>query len=395
MLWMWCFYGGGVALALLILLIDAYIGLRCLDDLSQPQWRAEQGSNQPRITVVVPALNEEKGIEACLRSLAAQDHKNLEIIAVNDRSTDATGSIMERIAAEYRDRVRVLHVTALPPAWLGKTHAMWKAATSASGDWLLFTDGDVVFRKDAIGRAMAYAEKMLVDHVSVLPTLITKSVGERMMIAMFQFGIATARPWKAQDPKSRFAVGAGAFNMVRRNAYETVGGFEALRLEVVEDMGLAFRLKRAGFASRAPLAPELVSVHWASGAMGIVRTLTKNGYAVIGFRWYLALAIALLVLAFHVGPFLFVWIAPGPAKFAFALALACLFAFYLLFAGKNGISPWYFLLHPVAGVLTAYAVLRSAALTIAGRGVVWRGTKYSLAELRRASEQRAGGMLPP
>ena len=388
MIWLWWLYGGGISIVLLGLLIDTCLGLRRLDDLSQPQWLVVPRANDPRVAVIVPALNEGSGIEACLRSLAGQDHKNLEIIAVNDRSTDSTGAIMDRLAAEFPDRIRVLHVTELPSGWLGKTHAMWKAAALATGEWLLFTDGDVLFREDAITRAITYAENSHADHVSVLPTLLTRSMGERMMIAaMFQFGIAAARPWKAADPKSRFAVGAGAFNLVRRNAYESIGGFDALRLEVVEDMALAFRLKRAGFASRAPLAHDLVKVHWASGAMGIVRTLTKNSYAVIGFRWYLALAIVLMILAIHVGPFIFVWLAPGLTKTAFALALACLFAFYLVFAGKNGISPAYFLLHPIGGLLTAYAVLRSAFLTITGRGVVWRGTKYPLAELRRA--QRA------
>src|SRR5579864_4124861 len=382
MLWLWWLYGGGVSLILLAVLIDTCVGLRRLDDLSQPKWLASPEGEPPRVTVIVPALNEENGLEACLRSLAAQNHKNLEIIAVNDRSTDATGAIMDRIAAEFPGRIRVLHITELPAGWLGKTHGMWKAANLASGDWLLFTDGDVVFADNAISRAAAYAEQIHADHVSLLPTLITRSMGERMMIAaMFQFGIAAARPWKAADPRSRFAVGAGAFNMVRSAAYKAVGGFEALRLEVVEDMALAFRLKRAGYASRAPVAPDMVKVHWASGAMGIVRTLTKNSYAVIGFRWYLALAIVILILAFHVGPFVFVWIAPGLTKMVFGFALACLFAFYLVFAAQDGISPAYFLLHPIGGLLTAYAVLRSAFLTITGKGIVWRGTKYPLAEL--------------
>ena len=390
MLWIWWLYGGGMTLGLLLLLIDTSMGLRRLDDLSHPRWQLKKRAHPTSISVIVPALNEQQGIEACLRSLADQDHQQLEIIAVNDRSVDSTGAIMHCLAREFPSKIRVLHVDELPAGWLGKTHAMSKAAALVAGDWLLFTDGDVVFRRDAISHALNYAEMEKADHVSVLPTLIIKTMGERMMIAtMFQFGIAAARPWKAGDPKSRFAVGAGAFNMVRRQAYEAVGGFEALRLEVVEDMALAFRLKRAGFTSRAPLAPDLVRVHWASGAMGIVRNLTKNSYAVTGFRWHLALAIMLVILAVHVGPFIFVWLAPGLAKLGFALSLACLLAFYLVFAKKNGISPAYFLLHPFAGLLIAYAILRSALFTIGRRGVVWRGTKYPLAELRRGRAQSA------
>lgn len=388
--WVWWLYAAVIDISLLGLLLDAYLGLRRLDDLTRGEWSEQRSSRHPQITVIVPALNEENGIEACLRSLIAQNYPALQIIAVDDRSTDSTGTIMERVAAEAPGRLRVLHITELPVRWLGKTHAMWKAASLASTEWLLFTDGDVVFSQDAIPRAVTYAEIQRADHVSVLPTFITKSAGERMMMGMFQLAIAAFRPWKAGDPNSRFAVGAGAFNMLRREAYERIGGLEALRLEVVEDMALAFRLKHSGFASRAPLAPGMVSVHWASGAMGIVRTLTKNSYAVTGFRWYLALTIVLLTLSFHVGPFVFVWFAPGLAKLGFAVALAVLFAFYAVFAGRGGVSPAYFFLHPIAGLLTAYTLLRSTVVTLATQAVDWRGTKYPLSELRRVNAQRAG-----
>ena len=286
MLWLWWLYGGFVAVVLLGFLLDAFFGLPKLADLTCAEW---DGPEAQSISVIVPALNEESGIEGGLRSLATQDHGKLEIIAVNDRSTDATGVIMEKVAAASGSRIRVLHVVELPPGWLGKPHAMWKAASLTTGKWLLFTDGDVIFRPDAIRRAVTYAEKVGADHLSLLPTLITKTAGERMMISLFHFGLAAMRPWQSPETPARFAFGAGAFNMVRRSAYQQIGSFEALRLAVVEDLELAQRVKRAGLVSRVAFAPGLVSLHWASGAMGIVRALTKNGYAVIGFRWYLVL----------------------------------------------------------------------------------------------------------
>src|SRR5438270_3365871 len=387
MLWVWWLYSGGVALVLLGFLLDAFSGLPKLADLARPEWDRRE-SNRLRVRVIVPALNEEKGIEACLRSLAGQDYSNLEVIAVNDRSSDSTGAIMDRIAATSGGRLRVLHLSELPPGWLGKPHAMWSAAKLVTGDWLLFTDGDVVFQPGAIRRAVTYAETARTDHLSLLPTLLTKSVGERMMISLFHFGLVAMRPWQSPAGPSRFAFGAGAFNMLRRSAYQQIGTSEALRMEVVEDLALAQRVKRAGLISCVVLAPGLVSLHWASGAMGIVRTLTKNGYAVIGFRWYIAALFTLIVLAFHVAPFVLMWLAPGSAKLGFALCVGCIFCFYLLFRRVTGINPAYFLLHPIGALLSAYALLRSVVLTTVGGGVVWRGTKYSLHELRRAAASR-------
>ena len=204
-----------------------------------------------------------------------------------------------------------------------------------------------------------------------------------MMMGFFQLAGLAARPWKFPDPKSRACAGAGAFNMVRRSAYQTIGTFESLRLAVVEDLMLAYRIKRAGFATRAAIGRGMVSVHWASGAMGIVRTLGKNLYAVLGYRWYLALSLILFVLAFNVGPFFLVFLAPGWAKLGFGLYLASLFYAYWLFRNFNGINPAYVLLHPVSATLAAYAMLRSMVITIAHGGVVWRGTLYPLKELRK------------
>src|ERR1700746_145907 len=108
------------------------------------------------------------------------------------------------------------------------------------------------------------------DNIAMPPTMITRSKGERMVISMFQFGIVAARPWKVPDPKSYAHAGAGAFNLVRRQVYESLGTLEALRMEVVEDLALARRVKRSGFGSRTVAGPGLISLHWASGAMGIV-----------------------------------------------------------------------------------------------------------------------------
>ena len=176
----------------------------------------------PRVSIIVPACNEEADIEATLTRLLALDYDNYEVIAVDDRSTDRTGEIMERVAAGAPPgRLQVIRISDLPAGWMGKPHAMWSAGNQATGDWLLFTDADVLFKPDVLRRAVAYAEAEPADHLVLFPRMIMKRPGEKMMIAFFQtLFVFGHRPWKVADPKTRDHIGVGAFNMVRRKVYE-------------------------------------------------------------------------------------------------------------------------------------------------------------------------------
>src|SRR5262249_54748574 len=157
-------------------------------------------------------------IELSLNHLLALEYENFEVIVINDRSTDRTGEIIDRVASRpgTSDRLKVIHVAELPPRWLGKPHAMSMAAEKASGEWLLFTDADVVFKPDSLRRSLAYALQQAADHLVLLPTMVMENLGERMMIAFFQtLFVFGHRPWKVADPKTRDHMGVGAFNLVR------------------------------------------------------------------------------------------------------------------------------------------------------------------------------------
>ncbi len=151
-----------LGLAWLSRLVAAGFGMRKVADISQPQWNLtpETPESGPRVSIVVPACNEQQDIARTLTQLLALDHPNYEIIAVNDRSTDRTGEVMDSVLAtsNAQDRLKIIHVQTLPEGWLGKAHAMWTAASQAKGDWLLFTDADVLFKPDSLRRALAYAE---------------------------------------------------------------------------------------------------------------------------------------------------------------------------------------------------------------------------------------------
>jgi glycosyltransferase involved in cell wall biosynthesis len=365
-------------------LVAAAFGMRKLADLTEAQWAIAKAA--PKVSIIVPARNEEDHIEQTLVQLLALDYPDYEVIAVNDRSTDRTGEVMDRVSAmaSAQGRLTVLHIDALPGGWMGKAHAMWTAANSATGAWLLFTDADVLFKKDSLRRAVAYAEVERADHFILFPRMVMKAAGERMMIAFFQtLFVFGHRPWRVSDPKAKDHMGVGAFNMVRRTVYESIGTYRALRMEVLDDMKLGKVVKNAGFRQRNAFGDDLISIRWAHGAMGVVNNLTKNFFAIVSFQWWRAVGSFIALGFLNLGPFLGVWLAPGWAKSGYALALASMFLIYLGMSWNSSIPPYYFMLHPISTALFMYTLARSMALTLGNGGVEWRGTFYPLEELKK------------
>ena len=409
-----------LALAWFSRIVDAALGMPSVADVSRPEWNRNPVSpaGNPRVSIIVPARNEEASIEQALRTLLNLDYDNYEIIAVNDRSTDSTGEIIERLAQEKRNQggppeacpersrrapfegwgsvqrgnlrslqrgsLQVIHHTELPPNWLGKTHAMWTAANRSTGDWLLFTDADVLFKPDSLRRALAYAEAQPADHVVLFPRMIMKRPGEYMMIAFFQtmfmFG---HRPWKVADPSTDDHMGVGAFNLIRRKVYDAVGTYKALRMEVLDDMKLGKVVKNSGFRQRNVFGGDLISLRWAHGAFGIVNNLTKNFFAVLSFQSWRALISAVGLAFLNYGPFAGIVLAHGWARLPYAIALASMFTIYVGISWRSAVPPYYFFLHPVSTTLFVYTLLRSMILTLWNNGITWRGTKYPLEELRK------------
>jgi glycosyltransferase involved in cell wall biosynthesis len=368
-------------------ILEAAIGMPKITDIARPEWdrRPPTPSGEPRVSVVVPARNEEDDIRATLESLLALDYSNYEVIAVNDRSSDATGQRMDEVAAaSRRDALLVIHVSELPPGWMGKTHAMWTAGKQATGDWLLFTDADVLFKPDSLRRAVTYAEAERADHVVLFPRMLMDNAGERMTIAFFQtMFVFGHRPWKVADPRAQDHMGVGAFNMVRRSVYDAIGSYRALRMEVLDDMKLGKLIKNAGYAQRNVFGEDLISLHWVKGTFGIVENLTKNFFALLSFQWPRTVA-SIFALAFlNLGPFVGLWLAHGWARLPYGIALASIFAIYYGMSRLSDVAPYYCLLHPVSTCLVIYTVARSMMLTLWQGGIVWRGTKYPLEELRR------------
>jgi cellulose synthase/poly-beta-1,6-N-acetylglucosamine synthase-like glycosyltransferase len=345
------------------------------------------------VSVIIPARNEGAAVGDGLRSLLASRGVELEVIAIDDRSTDDTGAVMDGLKAQPRETnvsYLVEHIDALAEGWLGKPHAMARGAALASGEWLLFTDADVVFAEDALVRALAWLERDGGDHLLVVPTVIARSAGEAMMLPFLHIlSIWGPRLWRVADPGSRDAVGVGAFNLMRRAVYEKVGGWERLRMEVIEDLRMGYLIKQAGFRSRVVTGRNLVRIRWAHGAWGVVTNLAKNVFAAFRFRVGLliagAVATAVMCLLPFAGLVLGVgwdraWLWPSLVS---AGALTAFYWRYRRFADPNGAATLVWVItFPAAALVFLYAMVRSMVLTRVQGGVVWRGTFYPLRELR-------------
>jgi glycosyltransferase involved in cell wall biosynthesis len=372
-------------------------GMRQIPDLRQePVAQAAA-----RLSVIVPARNEGAEVANGLRSLRNSKDVALQVIAVDDRSTDATGEVMEALSQEPSGvpiQYAVEHLTALPEGWLGKPHAMACGAARATGEWLLFTDADVIYAPHTLARALHYLERTGADHLVLIPTAVAQSAGEAMMLPFLHvLTIWGPHLWRVADAGSpRDTVGVGAFNLMRRSAYDAVGGWASLRMEVVEDMRMGYLLKRAGFTTHAVTGHGMVRIRWAHGAWGVVENLTKNLFSAFRFRLPFMMAGTAGLAALCLLPFVALaagaagrraWLWPGLLSLA---SLAALYGRYYRRAEEgSAVRLLWLIAFPVASLLFLFAMVRSAALTLLRGGVEWRGTFYPLRELR----ENAGPLL--
>jgi len=340
----------------------------------------------PRVSLIVPARDEERDLEPSLRARLGDDYPNLQVVVINDRSADRTGEIAERLAQED-GRVVVLHISELPAGWLGKLHALHQGVAAATGEWLLFSDADVEFAPGTLRRAIARCEHDGRDHLAVIPHIRNNGIltGAAMNV-LCRLLLTIGRPWRVADSESRAALGAGLFNLVRRTAYDRTPGLKWLRLEVADDIALGQMLKDHGARPLAMNAVKSVFLDYYCNLTEMARGLEKVGYGVIG--GYSALRLLLccgLALAAEVG-FCAGFLQPAPLLRAAAL-------FTALGAGLSQVVLARFLrratlpalLFPLGMALMVLLVLRSGFYVWRRGGVDWRGTLYDVRELSRGS----------
>lgn len=379
--WSICF--ALVTLAWIVQGLRSILGLRRLPHVRDEA--ALPAAQCPSVTIVFAARDEEEKLPGALESLLAMDYPGLQVIAVNDRSADATGDILD--AAEARDgRLRTIHVRELPDGWLGKTHALDCGAREAQSEWLLFTDADVHFSPDALRRAMGLALREKADHLTLLAQMVVRGFWEKVVMPYFGLGfVFGSEMWRVPEPRSKRYMGVGAFQLVRRAAYEACGGHKSLALEVIDDMKLGRMLKRAGYRSRLAFSDESVRVRWHAGLGNLVRGVEKNFFAGVEYRlWAVVLAIAVNLLV-SVAPMAGVLLAAGWTRIFAGTAMIAGMAVEALLVRviSASVPPVYAVFHPLGALIFDTMLARSAAITLWNGGIRWRGTFYPLERLRK------------
>lgn len=381
-----------IALVWVLRTYDVVHLLPTLPDLTLPDWDV-QPVGAPTLTVVVPARDEAEKIAATLDALMAADYPGMRVLVVDDRSTDGTGAIVDAYVAEYGERkpgagappkrLEAIHITELPEGWLGKTFALMVATENSDSDYLLFTDADVLFSPSILRRALVCAQDLAADHLVVVPTVEVRARGEGIVLGFFQImGIWATRPWKVQDPRARRDVaGVGAFNLVRRDALNEIGGWLPQRLAVLEDITLGRRMRAADMRQRVAFAPGMVLVHWAKGGHGLLLNMTKNLFSAVNFRPLFAVLIAVWIGVFFLLPL--AGLAWPPTALPALVILCCIGATYRVTGAVSRIDARYGWLYPLGALAMIFAMLRSMVVVLAQRGVMWRGTLYPLRDLRK------------
>lgn len=337
----------------------------------------------PSLAIIIAVRNEERHLRQALQSVCKLQYPNYRILVVDDRSTDETPRILAHFAGQH-PALTLLTIPSLPPGWLGKNHALYQGYLHTTEEWMLFTDADVEFAPGALNKAMAYAGDHGLDHLTVMPLISSRSLGLRSLLATFKIMLELKlRPWAMRDPKSRASIGVGAFNLVRRQAYEKAGTHLPIALRPDDDLKLAELLKKAGCRQDVLYGDGEVSLEWYTSIGEFVQGLMKNTFATSGYRLWLALATAgATLLAFALPLPLLLLLGQGPERLMSGLIWL---SWLPLYTGRQSQQSrwWYSMLVPAAGFLMAYILLKSTWLTLRQGGIYWRESFYPLSELKK------------
>ncbi len=275
-----------------------------------------------KVSIVVAARNEQRHIRQAVESLMAQDYPRLEIIVVNDRSTDNTAAILNNLARAY-DRLKVIQIAQLPHGWLGKNHALYVGAQQASGDYLLFTDADVIMHPTAASRAISFMQQGNLDHLAVSPQFSQKGTLLNILVGTFLcLFILGKKPWKARNPKSPFYMGIGAFNLIAADAYKKIGTHQRIAMRPDDDIMLGRLVKKNHLRQDVLNGIGMINIEWYASFGEMVRGLEKNAFAGLNYSLPFVELTCLCLFTFLVFPLPAVFLTTGAAIILTVLALA-------------------------------------------------------------------------
>ena len=340
----------------------------------------------PDVAIIFAAKDEEREIEAAVRSMLQIEYPNLKYTAVNDRSTDRTGEILEQLAFED-PRLQVVHIDELPEGWLGKNHALHQAAQATNSDYLLFTDADVSFDSECVKRAVAYSEHHHVDHLAMFPKVPMPSlILNAFVIFFFKTFVVYYRAWRVANSRSKAFLGIGAFNMVRNSVFRELNGMERIRMEVVDDLMLGKLIKHSGFNQHVLVAREDISVPWYASIREMVVGLDKNTYAGVNYNPIILLTMLTAMTAAFLWPFVAVFLFPGTLRLLFLAICMLLILSSAWMALRMRLNPAAALLIPVIICVFNFTIARAGIIFYVRGGIKWRDTLYTKDQLKRGRQ---------
>ncbi|WP_406696032.1 glycosyltransferase family 2 protein [Singulisphaera sp. Ch08] len=356
-------------------------------DILTPDSPRLETDDPPLVTAIIPAKDEERTLSECLASVCAQSYPNLEIIVVDDRSTDRTGAIAREFAASD-PRIEVLTIEHLPLGWTGKTHAAQQAADRARGDWYWFLDADTRHSPENLEIVMEYARERGAALASLLPEMRCETFWENVVQPLAGIVLMQSYPlFRVNDDRSSLAFANGQYILIKRAAYEAAGGHHAVRDRFVEDIRLAARVKSLGLPIRVAIARGIGSTRMYSSLDQLVRGWSRILYDALGRNpWRLFGRLLDPLIFSQTGHVALAWaiyllVQGGAAPFALWLlglsvvhhifTYTVLNRVYRMSVPESRYVAWF----PVANLVMDVILIRAIKMCLTGR-VTWRGTVY-------------------
>jgi len=337
-------------------------------------------TDPPSLAIIIPVRDEEADLEKALQSVCHINYPNHRILVIDDRSTDGTAGILQKFEAQY-PQLSVITIKTLPQGWLGKNNALYQGYLNSTEEWMLFADADIVFHPDAINKAVGYAVKEDLGHLTMLPKLVSRSALLNSVFAtLIIMLMVDVKPWDAKNPKSKASCGVGAFNLVRRSAYEKMGTHQRIKMRPDDDLQLGKMIKKEGSRQDVLAANDLIWLEWYKNLRELNRGIRKNSFAIadysIGKVMYNVLGMLLTVGL------------PMPVMFIFgnetirilATIMLALHIIYMILVPPN--KWWYAFMIPFSGFFLAWGFFQAMAITLMQGGIYWRESFYSLKTLK-------------
>jgi glycosyltransferase involved in cell wall biosynthesis len=370
---------------LIVTMIEFHIGFKTILNLSKQNMLDDD--KLPFISIIFSALNEERDIEDALKTMLALQYPKFEIIAINDRSTDRTPAILNHYQAQYPHLLRAIHVETLPEGWLGKNHALHTGAKQAKGDWLLFTDADVLMKEDLLKKTISYSVETNTDHLTIFEHHIRHPFWLKVFyLAHYLTYSLIIKPWRIRYAWSKKSLGHGSFNLVTKKSYITCGGHQAIAMECLDDLKFGKLLKQHGFQQDTVDGRDYIEREWYKTLGEMIHGLKKNSFAFYEYRIFPTLRDIVFAFAFYLWPIIAIFACTGSIRLINIVNVALTLYMSVYVAKQYRLETKFAIFYPFSILILLYTILNSVVSIYANNGVIWRDTHYSLEELRKKAK---------